>query len=485
MKQYDVFLSHSRVDKAWVHQLATDLQGHGVQVWVDQHALRPGDRLVQGLEDGLAQSRVVVLVVSPEAVASTWVHEEYTRAIGQRKRIIPVLLRDAEMPGFLHNRLWVDCRDPQTYAAQVEQLVRGIMHAEPATPRPAQAPSSPTPRASGQRTGSVKAGGRIKAHSIVTGLEVQGAPPDTVQALTDLTQAIHSGGVEAEEDIEATHIVTGVRVVSAAELEAERGWRYVTRILPNGQEVEEMVLLTEADILDPQEGDIVPQRPEHVQVVHDLLNMLTTHYAQDGRYSVFHDLQMDWGIPGLERPSPDIAVVPDVRERAAIQGIFDVQSQGTRPVLAIEVVSPTYMDTDVNPTKKVRIYARAGVQEYVIFDPGGYTGAPVVGYRLGRNQRYRRLPVDAEGLVHCTSVGLRLGLDGKQVVAIDATTGAPLLTHQAQVARADAAEARAQAEAQARTQAETRAQAEAQARAVAEAEIARLQAELQRLRDSP
>lgn len=281
-------------------------------------------------------------------------------------------------------------------------------------------------------------------------------------------------------------------------LQTERGWRHVTRILPDGQTVEDIVALTEADILDPQEGDIVPQRPEHVQVVHDLLDMLTTYYAQQParRYHVFHDLQMEWGIPGLQRPSPDIAVIPDVRDPAAIGGRFDVLGQGTRPVLAIEVVSPTYVDADINPTKKVRIYAQAGVQEYVILDPGGHTDAPVVGYRLGRNRRYRRLPIDAEGRVHCTSVGLRLGLDGQQVVAIDAATGVPLLTHKDQVARseaeaqarqaaeqrAQAAEQRVQAEAQARMEAEARAQAEAQARIEAEARAADVEAELVRLR---
>lgn len=280
-----------------------------------------------------------------------------------------------------------------------------------------------------------------------------------------------------------------VSVAPLSAAEAERGWRYVRRVLPDGQEIWDVVLLTEADILDPQEGDVMPQRPEHERATRDLISMLEAHYRQDPTYTVFHDLIMDWGIPGLQRPSPDLAVVPGVRDPHAIVGTFEVQKEGTRPVLVIEVISPGYMDTDINPQKKVRIYAAAGVQEYIILDPGGYTGTPVVGYRLGRGRRYRPVRLDADGLVTCTSIGIRVGLDGEQVILIDAASGARLLTHKEQADRAEAAETRAAAEAQVRAEAETRAAAaearaaaEAQARAEAEAEIARLRAALQRSR---
>lgn len=279
-------------------------------------------------------------------------------------------------------------------------------------------------------------------------------------------------------------------------VEAERGWRYVRRVLPDGQEVWDLVLLTEADILDPQEGDVMPQRPEHERATRDLISMLEAHYRQDPTYTVFHDLIMDWGIPGLSRPSPDLAVVPGVRDPQAIAGTFEVQKEGTRPVLVMEVISPGYRDTDINPQKKVRIYAAAGVQEYVILDPGGYTGTPVVGYRLGRGRRYRPVRLDADGLVTCTSIGMRVGLDGEQVILIDTASGERLLTHMEQADRAEAAETRAEAaetratvEAQVRAEAEARAEAaearaaaEAQARAAAEAELALLRAALRRSR---
>jgi hypothetical protein len=126
METHDVFLSHSSVDAPWVHRLAADLQRYGVRVWLDREALLPGDAFVPALERALAQSRVVALIVSSESVASRWVQEEYQRAIGLGKRIIPVVFREAEMPGFLQSRHRVDFRDPRQYDVNVQQLVCGI-----------------------------------------------------------------------------------------------------------------------------------------------------------------------------------------------------------------------------------------------------------------------------------------------------------------------------------------------------------------------
>jgi len=221
METFDVFLSHNRVDKPWVSQLAADLQRYGVRVWLDQKVLRPGDRCVQGLEEALAQSRVVALVVSPESMASDWVREEYDRAIAQQKRLIPVLIRDAPLWEFLDSRHRVDFRDPRTYDANVRQLVRGITEAEPPASLHLPAPTTAAPGTQGMCTGGVRAGGNIQARTIVTGAQVHGADADTVGALTDLTQDMQSGAVEAGQDINASDIITGVQSVPDSDPEAE------------------------------------------------------------------------------------------------------------------------------------------------------------------------------------------------------------------------------------------------------------------------
>lgn len=136
--QFDVFLSHNSVDKPWVIKLKDDLQCYGVSVWLDKDEIRPGDLFAEALEEGLENSRAMALIVSPEAMASGWVKEEYYRALSlaQNKhsslQLIPVILRDAELPGFLKGRSWVDFREESAYSHKVWELVWGITGDKPA-----------------------------------------------------------------------------------------------------------------------------------------------------------------------------------------------------------------------------------------------------------------------------------------------------------------------------------------------------------------
>jgi hypothetical protein len=117
MKQFDVFLSYKSDDHVWVQGLKRALQARGVRVWLDQDQIRPGDRFVGALERGLESSRSVALVATPASISSGWVEDEYARALtlsnlGQLQ-LIPLLLRDALLPGFLSNRQYVDFRRRQ------------------------------------------------------------------------------------------------------------------------------------------------------------------------------------------------------------------------------------------------------------------------------------------------------------------------------------------------------------------------------------
>jgi hypothetical protein len=67
-----------------------------------------------------------------------------------------------------------------------------------------QSPTGPT-----GGSGGVKAGGKIQAENIVTGVQIQGAEAETAQKLLAVTQQLRSGGVEAAQDIIAKNIVTG------------------------------------------------------------------------------------------------------------------------------------------------------------------------------------------------------------------------------------------------------------------------------------
>jgi Uma2 family endonuclease len=283
------------------------------------------------------------------------------------------------------------------------------------------------------------------------------------------------------------------------------GWRWRSRRLPNGKVVEEQIPLTAEDLLDPQLGDEVPQSDPHVGEFLDLGDTLRRRYASREDVFVACDLKMLWGLPGVPEPSPDLAVIPGVRKKEDPKRTsFDVVEEGARPCLILEIVSSTDEKTRRNDyEKKVDIYQKVGIPEYLILDPPtpATRGRLVLtGYRLGPDGRYQRIEPDREGRLLSETTDLLFGVadDGRTLRMVDAVTGEPLLTSrelELQVTREAAARQKAerlaareaaarQAEAKARREAEQLAAREASARREAEAELARLRAELER-REKP
>ena len=69
---YDVFLSQSSKDKPVVRALAERLKQDGLRLWFDEWEIKPGDNIPAKIEEGLEQSRVLVLCMSASAFGSDW-----------------------------------------------------------------------------------------------------------------------------------------------------------------------------------------------------------------------------------------------------------------------------------------------------------------------------------------------------------------------------------------------------------------------------
>ena len=66
MTEPKVFLSHASEDKASVAKpLADLLQDKGVEVWYDNFTLKLGDSLSKSINQGLANSRYGIVILSP------------------------------------------------------------------------------------------------------------------------------------------------------------------------------------------------------------------------------------------------------------------------------------------------------------------------------------------------------------------------------------------------------------------------------------
>ncbi len=120
--QYDVFLSHSSEDKDIVRDLADRLKSDGVRVWFDEWEIKSGSSLssrerarvrAAKIEDGLEHSRVLVLCLSAEALASDWPQLEshtfrFKDPLNHNRRFIPLRLDDAPTKGSLAQFNYID-----------------------------------------------------------------------------------------------------------------------------------------------------------------------------------------------------------------------------------------------------------------------------------------------------------------------------------------------------------------------------------------
>ena len=92
----DIFISYSRRDQEFVTRLASDLNKQVAGVWFDQSAIQPGEKWHDEIMEGIQDCKAFVLVLSPDADKSKYVHEEVNKALELGKTIFPVIYRSAE-----------------------------------------------------------------------------------------------------------------------------------------------------------------------------------------------------------------------------------------------------------------------------------------------------------------------------------------------------------------------------------------------------
>ncbi len=112
---FDVFLSHNAKDKPRVRRLAERLKAAGVRVWLDEWVIQAGDIIALKVDEGLEQSRVLLLCITPAALASGWVALERSTAVHRDpanagRRFIPLLLGDCDLPSTLRCYKYLDFR---------------------------------------------------------------------------------------------------------------------------------------------------------------------------------------------------------------------------------------------------------------------------------------------------------------------------------------------------------------------------------------
>lgn len=134
----------SEAHKRWVRQLASRLVRNGVQVWLDQWHVQPGDSLTEFMEQKIAESDHVIVVCTPDYAKKSNTrrggvgYEQQIISAGiatgiPRRKFIPVVRTGERRPGdncaiptHFGGVLAIDMRTPTACRSNFEALIRAV-----------------------------------------------------------------------------------------------------------------------------------------------------------------------------------------------------------------------------------------------------------------------------------------------------------------------------------------------------------------------
>lgn len=120
----NIFISYAHNDMAFVDRLEADLRNQGFAIWVDRRSLQGGQQWHRELEEAIDRSQILLIVLSPEAVASDYVQSEYNYARDEGKVVIPLYYHPCKVPMDLRGIQWIDFQPG--YEQGIAALIRAL-----------------------------------------------------------------------------------------------------------------------------------------------------------------------------------------------------------------------------------------------------------------------------------------------------------------------------------------------------------------------
>jgi TIR domain len=118
------FISYSRNDRDFVYRLVGDLEKAGISVFFDQR-VTPGASWADSISRAIEQANFLLVVLSPDYVASTWAQEEMKvgleREDQKKALVIPLMVRKCQPPPFIESKAYANFKD--SYEVGLSQLI--------------------------------------------------------------------------------------------------------------------------------------------------------------------------------------------------------------------------------------------------------------------------------------------------------------------------------------------------------------------------
>jgi hypothetical protein len=124
-----IFFSYSRQDGAeFSLKLAVDLKKRGFNVWIDQQDIRAGTEWDLEVEKALETCDCLLFVETEKSVVSNNVLDEVYYALGQNKKVIPLIVVDSKTPFRIQRIQHVDFT--KDYHSGLQKLIQELQTAD-------------------------------------------------------------------------------------------------------------------------------------------------------------------------------------------------------------------------------------------------------------------------------------------------------------------------------------------------------------------
>ncbi|KAI8506279.1 hypothetical protein Bbelb_157060 [Branchiostoma belcheri] len=116
--KYDFFVIHSAKDEEWVnYTLLANLEGeHRLKGCIAERDFKLGEYVLDNITLAIKESAKVLVILTPDMVKSKWCKHEMKDALHAKveeetETVIPVLLKDCEVPDEIKNITYLDARE--------------------------------------------------------------------------------------------------------------------------------------------------------------------------------------------------------------------------------------------------------------------------------------------------------------------------------------------------------------------------------------
>lgn len=126
-----IFISYSSKDQDFVNQLHSKLKESGYITWLNTTSIPKGEKWHDEMTAGLSQTSLLILVISPDSMKSKWVKEEWKTFLKAKKKILPILYKEAKIPEAINQLEMIKQQNADWYYQLVKAIEQNLGHSVP------------------------------------------------------------------------------------------------------------------------------------------------------------------------------------------------------------------------------------------------------------------------------------------------------------------------------------------------------------------